>query len=80
MSRLSAQVLVPPLRELETAIFEQLYRHLWTSVLLEGASADLLPGAQPKQWIIAPSKEEEAVQRWLDALQVGLGFLGVWGY
>lgn len=61
---------MPPLRELEAHIFQQLFQYMWSTVLLEGARADQLPGAQPKQWIIPPSKEEEAVQRWIDALQV----------
>ena len=37
---------------------------------MEGATADQLPGALVKQWIIPPSKEEESVQRWIDAFQV----------
>ena len=62
---------MPPLRELESHIFQQLFNHLWASVLMEGVNADQLPGTQPKHWIIPPSKEEEAVQRWIDAFQVG---------
>ena len=63
-------MLVPPLRELESHIFQQLFHHLWAYVLMEGVTADQLPGTQPKHWIIPPSREEEAVQRWIDAFQV----------
>ena len=64
------QGLVPPLRELEAQIFQQLFQYMWSFVLMEGATADQLPGALAKQWVIPPSKEEESVQRWIDALQV----------
>lgn len=61
---------MPPLRELEAHIFQQLFQHMWSSILIEGVTADQLPGAQSKYWIIPPSKEEEAVQRWIDGFQV----------
>jgi len=70
-----AQVLVPPLRELEGYVFEQLLRQLWRNVLLEATFGDTLAGASAAKPIL-PSKhrqatrEEQAVQRWLQALQV----------
>jgi hypothetical protein len=64
------KVLVPPLRELEAQVFQQLFQYMWSSVLMEGATADQLPGAVAKQWVMQPSKEEESVQRWIDAFQV----------
>ena len=67
--RIALQVLVPPLRELEAHIFQQLFQHMWSSILMEGVTADQLPGAQPKHWIIQPSREEEAIQRWIDGFQ-----------
>lgn len=63
---------MPPLRELEGFIFQQLFQHMWAFSLVEGVTADQLPGAQPKHWIITPSREEEAVQRWIDGFQVML--------
>ena len=72
---LPAQVLVPPLRELEGYVFEQLLRQLWRNVLLEATFGDSLAGASAAKPIL-PSKhrqatrEEQAVQRWLQALQV----------
>ena len=72
---LPAQVLVPPLRELEGYVFEQLLRQLWRNVLLEATFGDTLAGASAAKPIL-PSKhrqatrEEQAVQRWLQALQV----------
>ncbi|CAL5224103.1 g6734 [Coccomyxa viridis] len=68
------QVLVPPLRELEGYVFEQLLRQLWRNVLLEATFGDTLAGASAAKPIL-PSKhrqatrEEQAVQRWLQALQ-----------
>ena len=75
-----AQVLVPPLRELEAYVFEQLLRQLWRGVLLEAALAgEGGPGAS-QFWPSSQQKggggpkhatrEEAAVQRWLQALQV----------
>ena len=72
---MAAQVLVPPLRELEGYVFEQLLRQLWRNVLLEATFGDTLAGASAAKPIL-PSKhrqatrEEQAVQRWLQALQV----------
>ena len=72
---LPVQVLVPPLRELEGYVFEQLLRQLWRSVLLEATFGDSLAGASAAKPLL-PSKhrqatrEEQAVQRWLQALQV----------
>ena len=64
------QGLVPPLRELEEQLFQQLFQYMWSFVLMEGATADQLPGALGKQWVIPPSPEEASVQRWIDAFQV----------
>ena len=72
---LPVQVLVPPLRELEGYVFEQLLRQLWRNVLLEATFGDTLAGASAAKPLL-PSKhrqatrEEQAVQRWLQALQV----------
>ena len=72
---LPVQVLVPPLRELEGYVFEQLLRQLWRNVLLEATFGDSLAGASAAKPLL-PSKhrqatrEEQAVQRWLQALQV----------
>ena len=66
---------MPPLRELEGYVFEQLLRQLWRNVLLEATYGDTLAGASAAKPIL-PSKhrqatrEEQAVQRWLQALQV----------
>ena len=68
-------MLVPPLRELEGYVFEQLLRQLWRNVLLEATFGDTLAGASAAKPLL-PSKhrqatrEEQAVQRWLQALQV----------
>lgn len=70
-------MLVPPLRELEGYVFEQLLRQLWRNVLLEATFGDSLAGASAAKPLL-PSKhrqatrEEQAVQRWLQALQVRL--------
>ena len=70
------QVLVPPLRELEAYVFEQLLRQLWRGVLLEAALGDSVAGeAAARPWpaskhVRHATKEEAAVQRWLQALQV----------
>ena len=69
------QVLVPPLRELESYIFERLFRYLWQKALLESVSREPSGGAlfSPHN-ILTPthkaSQHEDAIQRWLDALQV----------
>lgn len=63
------QGLVPPLRDLEAHLVQQLFQNMWTHVLLEGATAHKLSGARSLKWTINPSREEEAVQRWVDALQ-----------
>ena len=70
-----AQVLVPPLRELEGYVFEQLLRQLWRNVLLEATFGDTLAGASAAKPILPAkhrqaTREEQAVQRWLQALQV----------
>ena len=69
------QVLVPPLRELEGYIFERLFRYLWQKALLESVSRE--PSGGPAMFspqmmtpIHKASQHEDAIQRWLDALQV----------
>ena len=64
------KVLVPPLRVLEAEIFQQLFQHMWSCVLMEGITADQLPGNSRKSWSIQPNQQEEAVERWIDAFQV----------
>ncbi len=69
------QVLVPPLRELEGYVFEQLLRQLWRNVLLEATFGDSLAGASAAKPLLPSrhrqaTREEQAVQRWLQALQV----------
>lgn len=69
------QVLVPPLRELESYIFERLFRYLWQKALLESVSREPIGGPamfSPHQMtpIHKASQHEDAIQRWLDALQV----------
>ena len=39
---------MPPLRELEAYIFDQIFHHLWHTVLMEGATSDVLAGASHK--------------------------------
>lgn len=69
------QVLVPPLRELEAYIFERLYRFLWTKALLESANREPASQANFSPHVLSPthkaSQHEDAISRWLDALQVG---------
>ena len=74
---LPVQVLVPPLRELEGYVFEQLLRQLWRNVLLEATFGDTLAGASAAKPILPAkhrqaTREEQAVQRWLQALQVSV--------
>lgn len=68
------QVLVPPLRELEAYIFERLYRFLWTKALLESANREPASQANFSPHVLSPthkaSQHEDAISRWLDALQV----------
>ncbi len=71
---LPVQGLVPPLRNLEEQLFQQLFQYMWSFVLMEGATADQLPGALGKQWVIPPSQEEASVQRWIDAFQASQPF------
>lgn len=72
---LPIQVLVPPLRELEAYVFEQLMRQLWRGVLIEATMGDSVAGAAaarpfPDLRRRRMTREEAAVQRWLQALQV----------
>lgn len=74
------QVLVPPLRELEAYIFERLFRYLWQKALLESVSRE--PSGGPAMFsphMMTPthkaSQHEDAIQRWLDALQVQLSLV-----
>ena len=73
------QVLVPPLRELETYIFERLFRYLWQKALLESVSREPSGGPLFSPHMMTPthkaSAHEDAIQRWLDALQVGFASL-----
>lgn len=74
------QVLVPPLRDLETYIFESMYRLLWDRVVAEGLAAEVVihsRGNTPtKAGTGSPTHglatHDAAVQRWTDALQVML--------
>lgn len=68
-------MLVPPLRELEAYVFEQLLRQLWRGVLIEATLGDSVAGAAaarpfPASRHRTATREEAAVQRWLQALQV----------
>jgi len=67
-------VLVPPLRELEVYIFERLFRYLWQKALLESVKREPSGGAMFSPHMMTPthkaSQHEDAIQRWLDALQV----------
>ena len=68
------QVLVPPLRELEAYIFERLFRYLWQKALLESVKREPSGGPMFSPHMMTPthkaSQHEDAIQRWLDALQV----------
>lgn len=68
------QVLVPPLRELEVYIFERLFRYLWQKALLESVKREPSGGPMFSPHMMTPthkaSQHEDAIQRWLDALQV----------
>lgn len=74
------QVLVPPLRELEAYIFERLYRYLWTKALMESANREPASQANFSPHILSPthkaSQHEDAISRWLDALQVSHSQIG----
>lgn len=63
------KVLVPPLRQLESYIFNQIFAYLWRVMTDYAASeaAGVPPGRPP---LHPPSREEAAVNRWLDALQL----------
>lgn len=68
--------MVPPLRELETYIFERLFRCLWTKSLMESANKEI-SGSQASfspHNMLSPthkaSQHEDAIQRWQEALQV----------
>lgn len=37
---------------------------------MEGITADQIPGYSRKKWAMQPNPQEEAVERWIDALQV----------
>ena len=65
------QVLVPPLRELESYIFNQMFNFLW-SIMVDFAASDAagVPVGRPP--VHPPSREETAIWRWLEALQVRL--------
>lgn len=60
---------MPPLRQLESYIFNQIFAYLWRVMTDYAASeaAGVPPGRPP---LHPPSREEAAVNRWLDALQV----------
>ena len=66
---------MPPLRELEAYVFEQLLRQLWRGVLIEATLGDSVAGAAAARPFPAShrrhaTREETAVLRWLQALQV----------
>ena len=77
---------MPPLRELEAYVFEALFRHLWYSLLQHVTAEPVgLVNSQatthaphnrvghsnpPSPAKTRPTPEEEAVQRWLEGLQV----------
>ncbi|DBA70289.1 TPA: hypothetical protein ACH3X2_011717 [Trebouxia sp. C0005] len=67
------KVLVPPLRELEVYIFERLFRYLWQKALLESVKREPSGGPMFSPHMMTPthkaSQHEDAIQRWLDALQ-----------
>ena len=65
------QVLVPPLRELENYIFNQMFNFLW-SIMVDFAASDAagVPVGRPP--LHPPSREETAIWRWLEALQASL--------
>lgn len=65
----NVRVLLPPLRKLESHVF----RGTLKGVLLEALASDSLPGTQPLSHT-QHTREESAMTRWLDALQVRLGF------
>ena len=60
---------MPPLRELENYIFNQMYNFLW-SIMVDFAASDAagVPVGRPP--LHPPSREETAIFRWLEALQV----------
>ena len=64
------QVLVPPLRELENYIFNQMFNFLW-GIMTDFAASDAagVPVGRPP--LHPPSREETAIWRWLEAMQVG---------
>ncbi len=70
------QVLVPLLRELEVYIFDRLFRYLWQKALLESVKQEKQPWRGPmfSPHMMNPthkvSQHEDAIQRWLGALQV----------
>ena len=61
--------MVPPLRHLESYIFNQMFSYLWRVMTDYAASeaAGVPPGRPPMH---PPTREDAAVHRWLDALQV----------
>lgn len=68
------QVLVPPLRELESYIFESIFRHLWARCLIDSITNDphmLSHTTHSHLALHKASAHEDAIRRWLDALQVG---------
>lgn len=76
-------MLVPPLRELETYIFERLFRYLWQKALLESVSREPSGGPMFSPHMLTPthkaSAHEDAIQRWLDALSVSSYSRGLFG-
>ena len=69
------QVLVPPLRELESYIFESIFRHLWARCLIDSITNDpqiVSHGTGTQMTAMhKAAAHEDAIRRWLDALQVG---------
>eukprot|EP00891_Asterochloris_glomerata_P004843 jgi/Astpho2/4843/Aster-05779 len=67
------QVLVPPLRELESYIFESIFRHLWARCLIDSITNDphmLSHTTHSHLALHKASAHEDAIRRWLDALQL----------
>ena len=60
---------MPPLRELENYIFNQMFNFLW-GIMTDFAASDAagVPVGRPPMH--PPSREETAIWRWLEALQV----------
>ncbi|KAK9789237.1 hypothetical protein WJX73_008930, partial [Symbiochloris irregularis] len=63
------KVLVPPLRHLESYIFNQMFSYLWR-VMTDFAASEAAGVPAGRPLLHPPSREEAAVHRWLDALML----------